>query len=260
LDLAGDFVLVIKMNLPLGKNYLYIPRTDCNFDDTKINLLKELAIQEKSIFIKVEPLKQLLGNFGFKKVKPVQPAKTLLLDLAKSEEELLAQMQQKTRYNIRLAAKKGVTLKVCQTEEFPVFYDLLADTYSRKGKKLYSREYFHQLYHDHLTKIYFAEYQGKFLCANMIVFYGDTVTYLHGGSSESDKNIMAPHLLQWETIKKAKELGYKYYDFWGIEDRYPGVARFKQGFGGFEVEYSGAWDWPLDKLWYYLYKIIKKFK
>lgn len=260
LDLNGDFVLVIRMNLPLGKNYLYISRTNCNFDEAKIRILQDLARTEKSIFIKIEPIKQALDGFGFKKVKPVQPAKTLILDLSKSEDELLAEMQQKTRYNIRLAAKKGVTLKTSQTEEFPIFYDLLVDTYRRKAKKLYRREYFHQLYHDHLTKIYLAEYEGRVLCANMIVFYGDTVTYLHGGSSEKEKNIMAPHLLQWETIKKAKELGYKYYDFWGIEERYPGVARFKRGFGGLEMDYSGAWDFPLDKLWYYLYQIIKKFR
>ena len=260
LDLAGDFILVIKMNLPMGKNYLYIPRTNCNLNEAKIKFLKELAKNEKSIFIKIEPLNQDLGNFSFKKAKPVQPAKTLMLDLNKSEDELLKEMQQKTRYNIRLAAKKGVTLKICQAEEFPIFYDLLVDTYRRKDKKIYGRDYFHKLYHDHLTKIYCAEYQGKILCANMIVFYGDIVTYLHGGSSEKDKNIMAPHLLQWETIKKAKELGYKYYDFWGIEDRYPGVARFKRGFGGFEVDYAGAWDLPLNKFWYLAYKIIKSFK
>ncbi|MCX6742805.1 MAG: peptidoglycan bridge formation glycyltransferase FemA/FemB family protein [Candidatus Parcubacteria bacterium] len=260
LDLAGDFILVIKMNLPLGKNYLYIPRTNCNLEEPKIKFLKELANNEKSIFIKIEPLKQTLENFGFKKVKPVQPAKTLMLDLSKSEEELLVEMHQKTRYNIHLAEKKGVSLKICEAEEFPIFYDLLVDTYRRKGKKLYGRDYFHKLYHDHLTKIYCAEYQGKILCANMIVFYGDIVTYLHGGSSEKDKNIMAPHLLQWEIIKKAKELGYKYYDFWGIEERYPGVARFKRGFGGFEVDYIGAWDLTLNKFWYLAYKIIKSFK
>jgi lipid II:glycine glycyltransferase (peptidoglycan interpeptide bridge formation enzyme) len=223
-------------------------------------VLRDLAKEEGCIFIKIEPLKQSLDNFGFKKVKPVQPAKTLMLDLSKSEEELLTEMHQKTRYNIRLAEKKGVNLKICQAEEFPIFYDLLTDTYRRKGKKLYGRDYFHKLYHDHLTKIYCAEYQRKILCANLVVFYRDTVTYLHGGSSEKDKNIMAPHLLQWLTIKKAKELGYKYYDLWGIEERYPGVARFKRGFGGFEVDYAGTWDLPLDKLWYYLYKVIKKFK
>jgi len=259
-DLNGDFVLIIKMNLPWGKNYLYIPRTNCNFDEIKINFLKELAKQENSIFIKIEPLNQALGNFGFKKVKPVQPAKTLMLDLSKSEEELLAEMHQKTRYNIHLAEKKGVKLTEAKVEEFPIFYDLLVDTYRRKGKKLYGRDYFHKLYHDHLTKIYCAEYLGKILCANLIVFWGDTVTYLHGGSSEKDKNIMAPHLLQWLTIKKAKELGYKYYDMWGIEERYPGVARFKRGFGGGEVDYAGAWDLPLNKLWYYLYQTIKRFK
>ncbi len=70
-----------------------------------------------------------------------------------------------------------------------------------------------------MVKIYFAEYEGDILCANMMIFYGDTCTYLHGGSSEKHKNIMAPHLLQWEMIKLAKEKGYKYYDFWGIDEK-----------------------------------------
>ena len=182
------------------------------------------------------------------------------MDLSKSEEDLLMDMHQKTRYNIRLASKKGVTFKICKTEEFAIFYDLLVDTYRRKGKKLFSREYFQKLYHDHLVKIYCAEYQDKILCANMIVFYGDTVTYLHGGSSEKDKNVMAPHLLQWESIKKAKQLGLKYYDFWGIEEKYPGVSRFKKGFGGFEVAYPGTFDLITNKFWHLAYQIVKRFK
>src|SRR4030042_4084050 len=121
LDLDKEYVLVIKMNLPLGKSYLYIPRTDINFDQAKIATLQELAKQEKSIFIKIEPVRQNLSSFNFKKVGSVQPLQTLLLDLSKSEEELLAQMHQKTRYNIHLAEKRGVKLVEAETEEFPIF-------------------------------------------------------------------------------------------------------------------------------------------
>jgi lipid II:glycine glycyltransferase (peptidoglycan interpeptide bridge formation enzyme) len=112
-----------------------------------------------------------------------------------------------------------------------------------------------------LAKIYFAEYEGKVLCANMMIFYGDTATYLHGGSSSADKNIMAPHLLQWEQIKLAKAKGYKYYDFWGIDEiKWPGVTRFKKGFGGFEVDYGGTWELAITKWKYTLYKLIKRIK
>jgi len=262
LDLENNFIQIIKMDLPLGQNYLYAPRLNFVLNRNIIEILKKIAHDEKSIFLRLELVPhQELDLFGFKRVTSVQPAKSLLLDLNKSIELLLAEMHQKTRYNIHLAEKKGVKLLEARTEEFPIFYDLLVDTYRRKGKKTYSRDYFHKLYHDHLTKIYCAEYQGQILCANMIVFYSDTVTYLHGGSSEKDKNIMAPHLLQWEVIKKAKELGYKYYDFWGIDEiKWPGVTRFKKGFGGFETYYGGTWDFVLNKYWYWAYKIIKSFK
>jgi len=261
LEIEGEYLLVIKMPLPLGWNYLYIPRTRVELNIGKLEALKQLAIQEKSLFIRIEPIQQDLAGLGFTKAGQVQPIKTLLLDLSKSEEELLEQMHQKTRYNIRLAEKKGVKLVLSKSEEFPKFYDLIVDTYRRKAKELHSRTYYQKLYQDSLAKIYFAEFEDRILCANMVIFYGDTVTYLHGGSSHDDKNIMAPHFLQWEQIKLAKAQGYKFYDFWGIDEiKWPGVTRFKKGFGGFEVDYSGAWEFAINKFWYEVYKIIKKFR
>jgi len=243
-----------------GKSYLYIPRTYVKFDAKKIEILEKLAKAENSIFIRIEPVKQNLYEFGFKKIKSVQPQKTLVLDLSKSEDDLLMAMHQKTRYNIRLADKRGVKIEQSQQEQFPRFYDLIVSTYRRKKKKHFNRDYYHKQFQSNLTKIYYAEYQKSILAANMIVFYGDTVTYLHGGTSHEHKNVMAPHLLQWQVIKLAKEQGYKYYDFWGIEEHYQGVARFKRGFSGTEVEYPGCFDLPVNKLWYPLYKIIKKFR
>ena len=261
LDIEGEYFLVIKMTLPLGWNYLYIPRIKVELNDNLLEPIKQLAKQEKSLFIRIEPIKQDLSSFSFVKTKQVQPVKTLMLDLSKSEAELLAEMHQKTRYNIRLAEKKGVKLALAKEEGFPRFYDLLVDTYRRKSKGLHSRTYYQKLYQDHLAKIYFADYEDKVLCANMMIFYGDTVTYLHGGSSQEDKNIMAPHLLQWEQIKLAKSQGYKYYDFWGIdENKWPGVTRFKKGFGGFEVDYGGTWELSINKFWYRFYKLIKVVK
>ncbi|MCX6745231.1 MAG: peptidoglycan bridge formation glycyltransferase FemA/FemB family protein [Candidatus Parcubacteria bacterium] len=260
LEIEEEYILVIKMPLPLGWNYLYIPRTRVELTQSKVDVLKELAGQEKSLFIRVEPVKQDLAVLGFAQTKQVQPTKTLMLDLSLSEEELLAQMHQKTRYNIRLADKKRVKLLESREEQFVKFYDLLLDTYRRKDKGLHSRNYYQKLYLDHISKIYFAEYEGKILCANMMIYYGDTMTYLHGGSSPEDKNIMAPHLLQWEQIKMAKSQGYKYYDFWGIdENKWPGVTRFKKGFGGFEVDYSGTWELPVNKGWYGVYKFLKRY-
>jgi peptidoglycan pentaglycine glycine transferase (the first glycine) len=260
-DFGGVFVQAIKMSLPFGKSYLYIPRISFQLNQDIINQLKQLGAKENCIFIKIEPVNQDLSTLDFVRVKNIQPNKTLLLDLSKSEEELLSIMHPKWRYNIRLAVKKGVVLKLCQEEEFIKFYDLLVDTFRRKDKKLFLRDYYKKLYQDHLTKIYFAENSGNILCANMIVFFGDTVTYLYGGSAPDNKNLMAPHFLQWKIIKMAKNMGYKYYDFWGIDEKkWPGVTRFKKGFGGFEVDYAGSWDLAIDKAWFFLYKIIKMFR
>lgn len=261
LQIGEDFILVIKMPLTKWQNYLYIPRTDVEFTEDKLNVLRKLTQAENSVFIRIEPVKQNLENLGFNKIRSQQPQKTLIIDLSKTEEELLKSMHQKTRYNIRLAAKKGVNIRICDnSEEFDLFYDIIKDTYSRKNKKSFSRDYYQSLFNNELTKIFFAQYQGKIIVANMIVFYGDTVTYVHGGSSDQFKNVMAPYLMQWESIRMAKAKGYQNYDFWGIEDHYPGVARFKKGFGGKEIEYSGAFDLPLNKWWYKVYKIYKKFK
>jgi len=260
LDLDGIFILAIKMPLIKEKYYLYVPRLNFELNDSALDKLKYLANAENCIFIRIEPVKQDLGSFGFKKSVPVQPHKTLIIDLTQSEEALLKQMHQKTRYNIRLAAKKGVSVGNNIDEKFPIFYDLLLNTYERKGKRLFSREYYLKMSHNKNVEIILAKYKKHYLCSNLIYMFGDTVTYLHGGSADEYKNLMAPHLLQWETIKKAKDQGYKYYDFWGIEERYPGVARFKKGFGGKEVEYAGTFDLPLKNFWYWAYKIYKKFK
>jgi lipid II:glycine glycyltransferase (peptidoglycan interpeptide bridge formation enzyme) len=260
LDLSGVFVLAIKMPLIKNKFYLYVPRINHEIDEDKLKILKKLANAENCIFIRIEPIKQDIISLGFKKVAPMQPKKTLLLDLTKSEEALLKDMHSKTRYNIRLASKKGVEVGNDIEEKFPIFYDLMLNTYERKGKKLFSRNYYLKLEHNKITDIVLAKFESEILCGNLISMYGDTVTYIHGGSSDEHKNLMAPHLLQWETIKKAKNLGFKYYDFWGIEERYPGVARFKRGFSGQEIEYSGTFDLAIDKLWYAAYQVVKKFK
>lgn len=263
LDLDGEYVLAILMPLPFNQKYLYIPRTNSRLDKSKIKILADLALSENCIFIRIEPVKQDLLEFGFRQAKAVQPVQTLLLDLTKSEEDLSLDLHQKTRYNIRLAQKRGVRVRQSiSPDELDHFYNLIANTYERKGINVYNKDYYEKII-KMITdaQLFLAEYQGKILCANLVLFYGDTVTYLHGGSSEEDKNIMAPHLLQWQTITQAKKLGYKYYDFWGIDAfKWPGVTRFKKGFGGFEYEYPGAYELKIKGLHYVLYNLVKRFK
>lgn len=91
--------------------------------------------------------------------------------------------------------------------------------------------------------------------------YGDTAYYLHGAMDREYRNLMAPHFMHWEIMKLYKHEGFGYYDFWGIDARkWPGVTRFKLGFGGREIEYPGSFDLPISKFWYVVYTMARKFK
>jgi lipid II:glycine glycyltransferase (peptidoglycan interpeptide bridge formation enzyme) len=106
----------------------------------------------------------------------------------------------------------------------------------------------------------FLAYQGdKCLAAGLWSFYGNKVTYLHGASDHKSRQLMAPYLLQWEVIKQAKDGGYSYYDFFGIDaQKWPGVTRFKVGFGGRVVNYAGTYDLVFKPVKYYFYNLLRK--
>ena len=183
-------------------------------------------------------------------------------------------MHQKTRYNLRLAEKKGVTVREARNDEFEVLWELMRNTCERDGFRLHGKEYYREMLKSDLgvvisdsdnsnhqsliIKLFFAEYEGKVIAANIIAFFGDTVTYVHGASADKYRNVMAPYLLQWHCIKTAKEQGYKYYDFYGIdENKWPGVTRFKKGFGGEELQYPGTFDAVFGEGWYNMYKALR---
>ena len=193
------------------------------------------------------------------------------MDLTVGEEELLKNMHQKTRYNIRLAEKKEVKIRVGETQEdFEIFWSLCEDTSSRDNFKSHAKQYYQEIFKilvpSGFTKLYLAEFEGKALAANLVYNFGDTSTYVHGASANEYRNLMAPHLLQWRQIQDAKADGYKYYDFWGVapddskEHRWAGITRFKKGFGGQGVNYLGVYDLILKGFWYKIYKLAKKLR
>lgn len=292
---------IIKHDLPFGKNYLYIPhgpiyrlgiiekieeiykKENINpkeiYLDKKANYfydfleaVKKLCQEEKSIFFKMEPV--LKSEFHKKMIlrteikasnKEIQPSQTIILDLEKSEEELLAEMKPKTRYNIRLAQKHGVEIHRCDSESkeyFDKFLELMSETAERDGFSLHGKESYEKIFDmrsdDFRNTIYVAVLNGEVLATAMINFFNDKAVYLHGASSSKHRNVMAPYLLHWEIIKKAKAEGIKKYDLWGISDKWPGVTRFKQGFGGKEIKYIGAFDLIVNKFWYQIYSIARK--
>ncbi len=194
----------------------------------------------------------------------IQPRRTLILDLVRSEEELLSAMKPKTRYNIKVAQKHCV--KIDEGDEyFADFWRLLRQTADRDEFTAHGEDYYRKMLEAlspaGLLRLIAASYDGKVVAANLVVFFGDWCCYLHGASDYACRDKMAPQLLQWETILLAKSLGKKYYDFWGVDERrWPGVTRFKTGFAPETAftSYAGAFDLPLNKFWYWIYKLLKR--
>jgi lipid II:glycine glycyltransferase (peptidoglycan interpeptide bridge formation enzyme) len=260
---SGGFKVVraegyFLLSKPLwGKTtYLYAPKVVAdNLDFGK------LAQANQPAFIRFEPVEpsQILNDSRVIKTIDVQPAQTLILDLSLGLEKLLAGMHQKTRYNIRLAEKKGVRI-FSDNSRIEAFINLLKVTTDRDQFKGHSDNYYRQLakFNPEFIKLFLAEYQGKIIAAGLFAFSGNCATYLHGASSNQERQVMAPYLLQWEVIKAAQATGYKYYDFYGISDqKWPGVTRFKKGFGGEVVGYPGTFDYIVKPGVYRLYKLLR---
>ncbi len=252
--------LVIKMNFLFGLYFLYSPKGPLfEINDNFLKKITEIAKQENAFFYRTEPSSAPPKNFH--QFRDKEPRCTLITDISKTENELLAGMHEKTRYNIRLAERKKLLITNYELritdKGFNDFYNLLQQTSKRQKIKLHSREYYRKLTES--NKVFVAHYEDKPVACAMVNFYEDTATYLHGGSDEKYKNLMAPQLLHWEIIKIAKSRGIKFYDWWGIDEkRWPGITRFKRGFGGKELCAPGTFDLPINKFLYKLYGFFRK--
>lgn len=262
----------IKMPLTLGKKYLYCPRGPIR---KYFNEMETLAKKEKSVFVRFEPPienKYWTLSEGTKKVHHSIPPVSLLLDLKKSETELLNAMREKTRYNIRLSEKKSLKIignrHGCSLRDF---WKLTEETANRQNIKSFPRAYYEKLLaipnFAYVTTVYFND---KPLASGIFVDFAGATTYLFGASSDEEKNLMAPYLLHWYIIKEAKKKGQKSYDFWGINPKdetdpaylkkWEGITRFKNGFGGEIISYPGTFEMPIQKKWYGLYRFAKMIK
>ncbi len=193
----------------------------------------------------------------------IQFKNTAFLDLTPTEEELLAQMKQKTRYNIRLAGRKGVTIRTGTNDEFEMLYKMSAETAVRDGFTIRNQEYYTNVWStflesDMLTPL-IAEVEGDPVAGLMLFHFGEKAWYLYGMSRTTHREKMPNYLLQWEAIRKAKQKGCRVYDMWGAPDVFDesdslwGVYRFKRGLGGKVARHIGAWDLPLRPWTYKLY-------
>jgi len=301
--------LVVELPLPFpGKTYAYVPRGPVfapGIADVEgafrsvIGACGGDLLSLKTVFTRVDlpELPSHAGDFceseipalGFVPAKPMQPSDTLLLDLAQSEEALLAAMHQKTRYNIRLAERHGVRVREAALDpalmghDMELFWHLLHKTSKRDGFSTHTRGYYEEMMRQfgssgsagavmdpaaHVPaftlRLVIAEHEGKPAAAGIFGVFGGTMTYLHGALSEALRGVMAPYALHWHMVRAAKAAGLTEYDFWGIAPegaaRHPlaGVSRFKLGFGGRRVSYPGGWELPNERAWYTLYRALKR--
>jgi len=275
-------VLLVKMPLPFGKYYLYAPYGPVvNFQFSIFNfqlLTHELrALFSDALFMRIEPQNEIegLSSFAIKSTN-IQPAITMVLDVHKPDEDLLAGMHTKTRYNIRVAERHGVVIQsqLAVTPGYGLYareaIDLIVKTQARQKYRGHSASYYEKLVdffavqNPHASvkvTVYKALYNKELLTSAVMVDFAKTRMYLYGGSSDDFRNVMAPYLLHWQAIADARNLGMEYYDFGGSEvaaggER--GFTRFKQGFGGRVVNYMGAYDWVFNKTAYHAYMFFRK--
>ncbi|MFH0840828.1 MAG: peptidoglycan bridge formation glycyltransferase FemA/FemB family protein [bacterium] len=270
IEAGGELIataFVIKKNI-FGFKYFYCPKGPIlKKDDQSVwnfffSEIKKLAEKENVIFLRFEPSNKVVSkDYKIKKTIDIQPKSTLVLDLLKSEEALLAGMKQKCRYNLRLAEKKGV--EIIESNDADLFWEIMNETKERDGFRLHSKEHYSKLlnYDQSFIKLFIAYYQDEPIACILVNFFNNTATYLHGGSKNEHRNVMAPYLLQWHAITFAKELGYKNYDFYGIDEKkWPGVTRFKLGFGGQIINYPGTFDLIFNSLYYSIYNFLRRIR
>lgn len=266
---GGNFqALLAETDLPTGKKYLYCPRGPLGEWKEAVSRIHELAWSlPNCVFARIEPLAVPEGLV--KAEKDIQPKHNWVLELGGTEEQLLSEMKPKHRYNLNLASRKGVTVREGGKEDLIAIYQLLLETAGRNRFRLHPQDYYWQLFdrlHPEHLKLLLAEYQGKIVGGMLLSLFGGTAVYLHGGSSQNHREVMAPYLLHWEAIRLCQKLGFKEYDFGGVapedEPAHPwaGISRFKKGFGGKEVVYPGSYDLVVSPVWYNVYKLAKKFR
>jgi lipid II:glycine glycyltransferase (peptidoglycan interpeptide bridge formation enzyme) len=257
---------ILLRSLPYGFGTLaYVPRGPVlDYEDrvlfkAMVKALRDMASGRRVVSLKIEPdviepspLSDLLRSAGLEPAPPVQMRSSIWVDLTASEDEILARQKQKTRYNIRLAAKKGVIVSSHEIEGLNAWYETYATTSQRDGFAIHSLEYYRQVMRSlgpaRMVNLLLAHHDGDLLAGIIVFAFGSKAQYMYGASSNVKRNLMAPYLVQWEGIRWAKERGATLYDLWGIPDTLVedeelwGVYRHKRGYGGEIVRYVGAFD------------------
>ncbi len=248
-------------------NVGYAPKIT-RLDQSTIATIKRVARENNCIFVKLEP--KIEGNLPIKKLGLV-PGRALftkynfVLDVTPSEEELLASFKQKTRYNIRLAEKKGVVVEIDDSAlALKRFIELTQETTKRQKFYAHSPNYYQKMWKilgGDMAHLLVAKFQGEIITTWVLFKYKDTLYYPYGASTREHREVMANNLVMWEAIKLAKKWGCRYLDMWGAlgpdadpSDPWFGFHTFKAGYNPRAVEYVGSWDYPARPLLYKIYR------
>ena len=275
---------VLFRKLPLGLSLAYLPKGPVGEDWASLWPQIDAACKRRrAVFLQVEPdlaegdltpdIADQLQGF-IMEPHTIQPRNTILVDLQVDEEELLAHMKQKTRYNIRLAEKKGVVVR--ETNDIQGFYRLMQTTGTRDSFAVHDISYYQQAYDIFSPTgecvLLGAFFENKPLAYLMLFLSGERSWYFYGASDDASRNLMPTYLLQWEAIRWSKAHGATVYDLWGIPDASEaeleeqfmqrsdglwGVYRFKRGFGGEVVRSAPAFIRVYKPLLYRVYQSIR---
>jgi lipid II:glycine glycyltransferase (peptidoglycan interpeptide bridge formation enzyme) len=274
---------MLYRTLPLRLGTIaYVPRGPvADWDDADAvaalsDALEETARRRRAWALWVEPnvpdgpeIRRQLTALGLQTGdRTVQPPCTILVDLTASEDDILMRMKSKTRYNIRYAKRKGVTVRQGTVDDAAVYYNLMETTAERNEFGIHTRAYYRQVLERFLPQeqaaLLIAEVEGDPVAAIIVFALGETAWYFYGASSNRHRKKMPTYALQWAAMRWAKTKGCTTYDLWGIpdydeetlEDQFTersdglwGVYRFKRGFGGDVVRYAGLWEKALNPLY-----------
>jgi peptidoglycan pentaglycine glycine transferase (the first glycine) len=287
--IAGAQVLYRRLPSALGR-LAYVPKgplVDWSDEEPVTALLAALdrtARSQEAIALTIEPdlpdeplhCRQLRA-LGFRRApfSAVQPRRTLVVDISADEDAILAAMKSKTRYNVRLAARKGVTVQRAAEADLPAFHTLMAATAARNEFGLHTPAYYQAAYRLFVprgwARLLVAQVEEEPVAALMAFALPPRAWYFYGASGDAHREKMPNYLLQWEAMRWAKSLDCTTYDLWGIPDEDEGtleaefarrrdglwgVYRFKRGFGGQQVRSVGAWDRVYAPMRYRLYRWV----
>jgi lipid II:glycine glycyltransferase (peptidoglycan interpeptide bridge formation enzyme) len=300
---TGDIVaaaLILKRTALRRFSIFYAPKgplmdwTNESLRKRVLDDLQSFAKKQGAIFLKLDPdvvlgrgvpasVDEVIENSGqvvmsdlrrrgwVESSDQIQFRNTVMVDLSASEEDILMRMKQKTRYNVRLAEKKDVTVRVGSADDLPMLYKMYAETSVRDGFVIRDEEYYMTVWKTFLSQdsitnyqlpiavLLIAEVDNEPVAAIFLFIFAGCGYYVYGMSRDKHREKMPTYLLQWAAMKYAKAHGCLTYDLWGAPDVFDesdsmwGVYRFKEGLGGEVVRTLGAYDFAPSKFWYSMY-------